>query len=91
LLKDKFWRLATKKQRKPPAVVAVAHSLLMLVYQVLSTRQPYQERGQPILDEKQKDRIIRHHIRRLGKLGIRVYRTGKTQPPTRAAKTDQRR
>jgi transposase len=71
-LKEKFWRLATKKQRKAPAVLAVAHSLLMLVYQVLSTKKPYQERGQPILDEQRRVRIIRHHIRRLGKLGITV-------------------
>lgn len=72
-LQHKFWRLATKKQRKAPAVIAVAHTLLMLVYQVLSTRQPYQERGQPVLNEKQKQRIIRHHVRRLGKLGVKVH------------------
>lgn len=79
-LREKFWRLATKKQRKAPAVVAVAHTLLMLVYQVLTTRRPYQERGQPILDEQQKQRIIRHHIRRLGKLGVKVHGGGS---PTR--------
>jgi transposase len=31
-LKDKFWRLTTKKQRKPPAVMAVAHTLLLLAH-----------------------------------------------------------
>ena len=72
-LKTKFWRLASKKQRKQPALVAVAHTLLLLVYQVLKTRQPYQERGQPLLDEQQKNRIIRHHVRRLGKLGVKVH------------------
>jgi hypothetical protein len=68
-LKEKFWRLTSKKQRKQPTVVAVAHTLLLLVYQVLKTREPYQERGQPLLDEQQKNRIIKHHVRRLGKLG----------------------
>jgi len=29
-LKQKFWRLATKKQRKPPATMALAHTLLVL-------------------------------------------------------------
>jgi transposase len=71
-LKEKFWRLATKKQRKAPALIAVSHTLLQLVYQVLSTGQPYQERGSLILNEKQKERVIRHHIRRLGKLGVTV-------------------
>lgn len=71
-LKEKFWRLATKKQRKPPATVAIAHTLLVLCYQVLKTGQAYQERGLPAMDEKQKNRLICHHVRRLGKLGVRV-------------------
>lgn len=71
-IKEKFWKLTTKKHHKAPALVAVAHTLLGLVYRVLETQQPYQERGAPILDEKQKQRLIRHHIRRLGKLGIAV-------------------
>jgi transposase len=71
-LKEKFWRLATKKQRKPPATMAVAHTLLVLCYQVLKTGKPYQKRGLPTLSEKQKQRLICHHVQRLGKLGIRV-------------------
>lgn len=72
-LKDKFWRITTKHAgKKAPAVVAVAHSLLLLVYQVLRTGQPYQPEGGPVLSEQQKQRIIRHHLRRLGKLGIAV-------------------
>ncbi len=72
-LKEKFWRLVTKKQRKPPATMAIAHTLLGLCFQVLKTGQPYQERGLPLLDEKQRSRLICHHVRRLGKLGIRVH------------------
>jgi len=30
-LKDKFWRVATKKHCKPPATMAVAHTLLVLL------------------------------------------------------------
>lgn len=71
-LKDKFWRVATKKKNKAPAAIAVAHTVLTLVYEVLKTGEPYQERGQPIEDERRKQRLIKHHVRRLGKLGIRV-------------------
>lgn len=71
-LKQKFWRLATKKQRKPPATMAVAHTLLVLCYQVLKSGRPYKERGLPVMDERQRNRLICHHVRRLGKLGIRV-------------------
>ena len=71
-LKEKFWRLATKKHRKPPATMAIAHTLLVLCYQVLKSGKPYQERGMPPMDQTQRDRLICRHVRRLGKLGIRV-------------------
>ena len=72
-LKDKFWRVKTKSKGKDgPALVAIAHTLLILMYRVLSTGEPYRERGVPELDEKQKDRAIRHHLRRLGKLGVQA-------------------
>jgi hypothetical protein len=82
-LKEKFWRLSAKKQHKTPAVVAVAHVLLVLVYHVLRTGRPYKDRGVPVLNDKQKNRLIRHHIRRLGKLGVTVYSTN-----TRSSSTD---
>ena len=69
---QKFWRLATKKQRKPPATMAIAHTLLVLCYQVLKSGRPYKERGLPVMDQNQRKRLISHHVRRLGKLGIRV-------------------
>jgi transposase len=81
-LKEKFWRITTKHGgKKPPAVVAVSHVVLILVYQVLLTGKPYQERGTPILDEHQRQRIIRHHIRRLGKLGVATRSCRPAPPP----------
>ena len=72
-LKEKFWRITTKSHgKKSPAVIAVAHTILLLIYKVLTTSTPYRERGSVVLDEHQKQRIIRHHVRRLGKLGIAV-------------------
>lgn len=68
-LRDRFWRLAGGGNRKR-ALMAIAHSLLGLIYIALTTRQPYQERGAIELDEAKRQRLIRHHIRRLGKLGI---------------------
>ena len=73
-LKDKFWRITTKSGgKKSPAVIAVAHTLLILTYQVLRTGQAYQEKQAPVSDPRHKQRMIRHHIRRLGKLGVRVH------------------
>jgi transposase len=85
-LKDKFWRITTKKQHKAPAVVATGHTLITLVHQVLSTGQPFQQRGAPHMDERQKDRLIRHHIRRLGALGISVRSAAFTSTEGRSRK-----
>jgi transposase len=73
-LKDKFWRITSKSGgRKAPAIVGVAHILLLLAYQVMRTHKPFEDRTAP-LDERQKQRLIQHHIRRLGKLGIAIRR-----------------
>ena len=52
--------------------MAVAHTLLLLAYQVLSTGKPYQDQQAPALEPQQQLRMIRHHLRRLGKLGVAV-------------------
>ena len=69
-LKNKFWRWAAEGRKR--ALVAVAHALLVLVYQVLARGEPYQERGMPAVEERQRKRLIRHHVRGLGRLGINV-------------------
>ena len=69
-LKEQFMRLAVKGRKK--ALVAVAHSLAVLVWHTLSSGQPWQRSdGQPV-NEVKRQRLIRHYIRRLGKLGVEV-------------------
>ena len=67
---------------KAPAIIAVAHTLLLLVYQVLQTKRPFEDRTAPPMDERQKQRLIRHHIRRLGKLGIAIQAVVPSRPGT---------
>lgn len=81
-LKDKFWSLTNRSGgKKAPALIAVAHVMLILIYHVLETRQPFDNRQAPPLDERQKQRMIRHHIRRLGKLGITIHRIASVPAP----------
>lgn len=81
-LKDKFWTITAKHGgKKGPALIAVAHGILKLVFQVLDSGQPYQDRDLPPLDDKQRDRMIQHHIRRLGKLGVKVRHNTVSRPP----------
>lgn len=88
-LREKFWRIAAKS--KPKAVVAVAHDVLVLAYFVLQRGTAYEpKRGVP-LSTAQRERLIRHHVRRLGKLGICVRtsplprRSRKPKPVTSCA------
>ena len=86
-LKTKFWRLAVGGKKR--ALVAVAHALLVIVYQVLATGVPYHETDSPVLEQQQRTRLVRHHVRCLGRLGVSIgpsvlrdvaLRTEKTNP-----------
>lgn len=70
-LKDRYWKLAVKGRKK--ALIAVAHNLVILIWKTLATGVPYREPGEPNLDERKRQRLIRHYVRRLGRLGVTVY------------------
>ena len=81
-LQDKFWRVTSRSGgQKAPALIAVAHVMLHLIYRVLETRQPFEDRKAPPLGEAQRQRMIRHHVRRLGKLGIAIHRVAAIPAP----------
>ena len=54
------------------AIVAVAHSLALVIFQLLSTQQPYTKPGANPMPETQAARLIRHHTRRLKTLRSRL-------------------
>jgi len=73
--RDKFWRVTSRSGgQKAPALIAVAHLMLTLIHRTLETQQPFEDRKAPPLGEPQRQRMIRHHMRRLGKLGISIHR-----------------
>ncbi|MGH7866210.1 MAG: IS110 family transposase [Candidatus Dormibacteraceae bacterium] len=51
------------------ASVAVAHNLLELVYVILKTGRPYQEPDPRRIHEREKEKLVRHHAKRLRQLG----------------------
>jgi hypothetical protein len=74
-LREKFWRIAAKgdpKRSRPIAVVAIAHDLLKLAFFVVQRGTPYEEQRDKPMSGAQQQRLIRHHLRRLGKLGLRL-------------------
>jgi hypothetical protein len=66
-----YHRLAARRGRKR-AIVAVAHSLLIIVYYALERREPYRDLGANYFDERDRTAVEQRLIRRLEKLGNQV-------------------
>jgi hypothetical protein len=63
--------------RKQEAIVAVSHSVLVILYHVLRDKKPYHDLGAGYFDQLDTKRIERHHIHRLEQLGYTVTLTPK--------------
>ncbi|HEY7092278.1 MAG TPA: IS110 family transposase [Ktedonobacterales bacterium] len=70
-LAAQFQRL-TRRRGKYKAVMAVAHTLLGIIYHMLRDHVPYADLGADYFDRLDKARVERHHIRRLEQLGYTV-------------------
>lgn len=64
-------RIARRRGKKK-AVIAVGHSILVMVYHILSRRQPYKELGGTYFDERDRQGVQHRSVNRLEKLGFRV-------------------
>lgn len=70
-LTEQYRRLA-RRRGKYKAAVAVAHSVLVIVYHVLRDKRPYHDLGADYFDRLDTERIERHHVNRLKALGYEV-------------------
>jgi transposase len=70
-LEAQFRRLAVRRGKKK-ALVAIAHSLLVIVHQVLTKKEPYLDLGSNYFDERDRLRVEKHLSRRLERLGYKV-------------------
>jgi transposase len=66
-----FGRIAARRGKKR-ALLAVAHSLLVVAYEMLKHKQHYQELGADFFDGLNKDQVKRRLVQRLAKLGFQV-------------------
>jgi transposase len=64
---SRYHHLAGRRGKKR-AIVAVAHSMLVSVWHMLTYRQPYQELGGDYFDERKKESKVNYLVRRLEKL-----------------------
>jgi transposase len=70
-LSAQFHRLSIRRGGKK-AIVALAHTLLVIVYHVLAEETDYRELGGNYFDERERQAIQKQLVRRLEKLGYDV-------------------
>jgi transposase len=75
-LSAQYHRIA-RRRGKQKAIVAVSHSILVIIYHMLHDQKPYSDLGADYFDKLDTARIERHHVRRLEQLGYTVTLTPK--------------
>jgi transposase len=66
-----YRRLAARRGTKK-AEVALAHTILIIAYHVLTRKEPYRDLGPNYFDEHDRQAVERRLVRRLEKLGLKV-------------------
>ena len=66
-VKSRYHRLATRRGKKR-AIVAIAHSMLVSAWHMLTYQQPYRELGGDYFDERKKEAKVSYLVRQLEKL-----------------------
>lgn len=73
-LHAQYHRIA-RRRGKTRAIIAVAHSLVVIIYHLLRDHQPYRDLGADYFDQLDSARLERHYIQRLEQLGYAVTLT----------------
>jgi transposase len=81
-LAAQYRRLAARRGKKR-ALVALAHTVLVVVYHILTEREPYRDLGAAYFDELDRERVERRLVSRLERLGYAV--TLQPSPPASSA------
>jgi transposase len=70
-LAAQYHRIARRKGKRR-AVMAVAHSVLTIIYHILKEKKPYEELGEDYFDRLDSEQVQRYHVHRLEQLGYTV-------------------
>lgn len=70
-LAEQYRRLAKRRGTKR-AAVAVAHSILVIIYHLLNNQTTYQEKGETFFDEQDRQGTEKRLVRQLARLGYQV-------------------
>src|SRR5215216_2664537 len=70
-LAAQYRRIAARRGKKR-ALIAVGHTVLTIVYTLLTRKQPYQDLGTAYFDQREQRRVERRLVQRLERLGYEV-------------------
>lgn len=76
-LRSQFFRLAARRGKRR-ALVAVAHTILIIAWHVLKSQSSYHELGGDFFEKRQTEALQRSLVRRLERMGHRVTLTQQT-------------
>jgi len=65
-----YHRIAARRGANRTAV-AVGHTILVIAYHILKTRQPYQDLGADYFDRRKKDKTVKQAVKKLESLGYK--------------------
>ena len=83
-LAAQYHRLAARRGAKR-AIVAVAHSILVIIYHLLTRQEPYHDLGGNYFDERKREFVANRLVHRLEKLGYEVALGSKRAPASAPA------
>ena len=78
-LSAQFHRLAGRRGKKK-ALIAVAHTLLVIAYRLIERKEKYKDLGGNYFDQRRPDTTVRHLTSRLSQLGFDVTLNPKAEP-----------
>jgi transposase len=70
-LAAQYKRIAARRGKKR-ALIAVGHTILTIVYMMLTRKHPYQDLGAAYFDQREQERVERRLVHRLERLGYEV-------------------
>jgi transposase len=70
-LAAQYQRIAARRGKKR-ALIALGHTILIVVYHLLTRKQPYQDLGAAYFDTRDQRRVEHRLVQRLERLGYRV-------------------
>jgi transposase len=70
-LRAQYYRLAARRGKKR-AIIAVAHSILVIVYHILKRGEGYRELGGDYYDQRDREALKKRLVQRLERLGMKV-------------------